>query len=215
MAGMKPLTREQVEAVLETFSGIYRERNQALFMVSIETGFRSQEILSLRRGDVINEAGQINDRITVLAEFMKGREGRKRSRTVPLFGMSKRFLENWLTIQAEKFGLCHRKTPVFSTYAGTALGYWTHWNLYKKAFKKAGITERGFATHSARKTFAKENYEILVDLGITGELRADPIVELSLMMGHADPRATMHYTPRTNAGDLARERRRQMYGITD
>jgi integrase len=61
MKGCRPLTAEEVELVQQSFGGVYAERDQALFLLGVKSGFRISELLSLRVGDV-SQHGQLVDR---------------------------------------------------------------------------------------------------------------------------------------------------------
>jgi integrase len=52
MQGSRPLTDEEVGLVAKSFSGVYAQRNKALFILGVRTGFRIGELLSLRVSDV-------------------------------------------------------------------------------------------------------------------------------------------------------------------
>ena len=74
MRGSRPLTKEEVQETkrLLKITGRCRERNYALFVIDINTGFRIGELLSLRVNDLLNRDGSVTDYLTVKAEYMKG-----------------------------------------------------------------------------------------------------------------------------------------------
>lgn len=52
MKGCRALTADEVVRVSQAFHGTYAERDRALFILGIKTGFRISELLSLGVGDV-------------------------------------------------------------------------------------------------------------------------------------------------------------------
>ncbi|HEX2242054.1 MAG TPA: tyrosine-type recombinase/integrase, partial [Gammaproteobacteria bacterium] len=65
MAGCRPLTAAEVTQVSRTFADDFQgQRNKALFLVGVRTGFRISELLSLNVSDVY-QRGQVVDEVTV------------------------------------------------------------------------------------------------------------------------------------------------------
>ena len=52
MKGTRPLDNNEITRVSACFAGTYEIRNRGLFMLSVSTGGRISELLSLRIGDV-------------------------------------------------------------------------------------------------------------------------------------------------------------------
>ena len=52
MKGRRPLSDAEVAQVATSFRGVYAQRNKALCVVGVRTGFRIPELLSLRVGDI-------------------------------------------------------------------------------------------------------------------------------------------------------------------
>ena len=100
MAGCRPLTSEEVALVLASFDGPYASRNKCLFTTGIRTGFRINELLSLRVQDV-EQHGKILDRIHVEARFMKGR---RRGRTIVLHRQAQEAIAAYLDDYEKKWG---------------------------------------------------------------------------------------------------------------
>jgi integrase len=92
MKGCRPLTEAEVALVQASFGGTYADRDKALFLLGVKSGFRISELLSLRIGDV-SQHGRLVDRVTVPRRQMKNtREGR----TVRLHPEAKATLATWL-----------------------------------------------------------------------------------------------------------------------
>jgi integrase len=72
MKGCRALTADEVARVSQAFRGTYAERDRALFILGIKTGFRISELLSLRVGDVWQH-GRFVDYVAVQRRYMKGK----------------------------------------------------------------------------------------------------------------------------------------------
>ena len=80
MQGCRPLTPEEVDEILVSFGGRFADRDKALFVMGVYTGFRITELLSLRLRDV-HQFGKVVPRVTISRGIMKGKRA---SRTVAL-----------------------------------------------------------------------------------------------------------------------------------
>jgi integrase len=178
-----------VEALLESFRGVFAARDRALVVFGITSGFRASEILSLTRGDLINRWGEIDDRVTVRRTHMKGK---RRSRTVDLNPQARLFLSLWLDAQA-KLGLITSDRAVFGGRNGQPITYWRMLAILKRGYQAIGLQKRGYATHSLRKTFAENYYRWAVEQLRAGSTQDDPIILTCEALGHADIRATRQY----------------------
>src|SRR5262245_32648482 len=98
MRGCRPLSDDEVKVIGKSFHGTFKERNKALFIVGIRTGFRISELLSLTVADVCQH-GKIVDSLTVERRHMKGgKAGKTSSRTVPLHPEARAALSVWLEV---------------------------------------------------------------------------------------------------------------------
>jgi integrase len=70
MAGCRALTDEEVQLVKRSFGGEFAKRDEALFMLGVEAGFRISELISLRVKDVL-QYGAIRERVEVAKRHMK------------------------------------------------------------------------------------------------------------------------------------------------
>ncbi len=176
MKGARPLTREQVKAVLNAASSI---REKALLTLGFCTGYRISELLSLRMSD-ISTNGVIHSHITVKASHTKTKTGR----TVLLNSDAKKALKSlvdWLTAKGLTDG------PLFLSRKTTdgkpkAISRQHAHDLLKALF--AAIGQYGnVSTHSLRKTFAKFAYELL-----GGKLE-----KVQVALGHKSITSTIAY----------------------
>jgi site-specific recombinase XerD len=92
MAGCRPLSEEEVQAVLQAIRGDHALRNRALFVLGCNTGFRVSELLSLNVGDLLKH-GRLVDKITVQKRFTKGKTA---SRSIALNRIAKAALDPYL-----------------------------------------------------------------------------------------------------------------------
>jgi integrase len=175
MKGCRPLNRHERKAIL---AQIHDPREQALFNLGIATGFRISELLSLRIGDGVDPRDQALHYITVQASKTKTKE----DRTVPLNANARRAVE----AQARhllKQGYS-REASLFLSRKGPGLKSITRvqaWRILKKLFTLADVLGN-VATHTLRKTFAREVY------------RAVGKIELvQIALGHQSITSTMSY----------------------
>jgi len=211
MRGCRPLTGEELRRVSAAFRGPWRLRNLALFIVGHRTGYRIQELLSLRVRDVLARGevrpdGQvlpedIAERVTVARRAMKGRRA---SRTVIVHPEARQAVADWLAEMGRRGLLaldaplfCSRQRrpaadgarPLFAELAALpedgrrrAIDPGQATRILKAAYRRAGVYGR-VATHSMRKTFARRVYRAS---------RGD-LVTCQQALGHAQIGTTMSY----------------------
>jgi len=181
MKGCRPLSKEEVFKVIESFSGYMRLRNQALFVFGCCTGFRISELLSITRGDVIGKDGKLFDCVTVRKALMKGQYD---SRTVHMTASAKRYLLPWLQEQEQR-GHILLNTPLFCRNGGGRWDRVNAWRTLRNAYARAGLSGK-VATHSMRKTFANGIYDFY-------EGRKDAMRITAKAMGHKSLDSTDKY----------------------
>lgn len=174
MRGARPLTAEQVKAIL---NATLNPREKALFTLGFCTGYRISEILSLTLGDVVTD-GRVHSHITVKARNTKTKKGRTVLLSPPV--------QTALAELAETMQHLPRDTPLFlsrKTANGSykAISRQQAHGIIKRQF--AAIGEYGnVSTHSLRKTFAAQIYQA------TGRIE---LVQMAL--GHESIVSTMSY----------------------
>lgn len=182
MKGSRPLTRENVKAVLKVTTSI---REKTLLTLGFCTGYRISELLSLTVGDVCTD-NTIHSHVTVKASNTKTKTGR----SVLLNSDAKKALSALVNFLKEK-GF-DKDAPLFLSQKRTANGdmkaisrQQAH-DLLKSLF--ALIGEFGnVSTHTLRKTFAARVYEQ------TGKLE---LVQIAL--GHKSINSTISYLAFSN-----------------
>lgn len=148
MKGCRPLTDDEVTAVT---AALQSDRDRALWLLGIRSGFRISELLSLKMADVVQH-GRITDRVTVQRRHMKGQ---KEGRSVMLHIEAKGAIERLIASE----GLWHEAYLFRSgRFHNRPLGYLRAWQILKAAYAIVGITGKA-ATHTMRKTFAKRVYQ--------------------------------------------------------
>lgn len=188
MRGSRPLTDDEIARVLTCFRGRFANRNRAILILGIKTGFRISEILSLTVKDVLVGENIIVDRVKVERQNMKGKtEGR----TILLHPKAKEAIASWLAeLKPES-----PETYLFQSRKGSNQPISRHqaWRAFNTAFRKAGLIGQ-LGTHTARKTFCDRMYERL----------GRDLVSVQRAMGHRSISSTMAYLSfRTEAIDQA------------
>jgi integrase len=179
MKGCRPLTEAEVTLVQHSFGGVYADRDKALFLLGVKSGFRISELLSLHVGDVWQH-GRLVDRVTVERRHMKNqREGR----TVLLHPEAKTALATWLLTLRQMPG-CTAQTFVFRSRKGVnrPISKVQAWRILHEAVTTNELTGK-VGTHAMRKTFANRIYH---------QLNHD-LVKTQRAMGHKNINSTVAY----------------------
>jgi site-specific recombinase XerD len=190
MAGCRALTDNEVKVVRKSFSGVYKRRNEALFVLGVRAGFRISELLSLQVKDVL-QYGKLVDRVEVSRRHMKGgKAGKASSRSVPLHPEARAALSVWLEVLTVMLkGTLDPQTPVFcsrvkdaATGLRRAISREQAWRILKEAYTTNELSGK-LATHSMRKTFATR-----VHAHYHGDL-----LKTQKALGHANINSTIKY----------------------
>lgn len=181
MRGARPLTDEEIELVLSSFTGRFQLRDRALFLTGLRTGFRISELLSLRVGDVVR-GGKIVDSATVPRRNMKKKlEGR----TVVLHAQAKEALALWVADMHEMW-VVRPDTFVFLSRKGyrknRPLGRKSAWAILDRTYRENQLAGT-LGTHAMRKSFAKRVHELL----------GRDIVKTQQALGHRNIGSTVSY----------------------
>ena len=179
MKGCRPLTEAEVNLIAKSFGGKYVNRDKALFLLGVKSGFRISELLSLRLGDVI-QAGRLVDRVTVQRRNMKKKtEGR----TVLLHPDAKAALAAWGE-ELRAAGYMTDDAFVFQSKKGRnkAISRVHAWRILNECYESNEMTGK-LGTHAMRKTFANKVYDAL-----KGDL-----VKTQKALGHRNINSTVQY----------------------
>jgi integrase len=122
-------------------------RDEALFIVGINTALRIGDLLSLSVGDVVTTKGRIADEI----ELHEGKTGKIRK--FPLNKSIKDALSGYM----KERGKALRDEPLFLSRKGGRLSRWQARRILSLAGEAVGLERIG--THSLRKTFGYHVYQ--------------------------------------------------------
>jgi integrase len=186
MAACDPFTEEELGMVLANFAGKCAVRDRAIFAFGCASGFRISEVLSLKRGDIINEKGNLRKFVTIA----KTKNGDPRR--VIVNSLAQSFVQDWLKEQQEVQKISRADSFVFTTSTGNAVSRQHFWKAMKTAFRGVDFSREHYATHSMRKTYAWELYCYYHDLMMKGE-RVEPLLKVQEALGHKTLDATKDY----------------------
>lgn len=174
MAGTRPLTSEEISQVLKHLDTI---RDKTMFILGIKTGFRIQELLSIKVDDVMKH-GTIVDVVRVKRRFTKGKAI---SRDVALSQSAKDAIKN--LIESESLA---NDDYLFQSRKGKnqAIKRCQAWTILDKAFRKAKL-QGNLGCHSMRKTFAKTVHAAM----------SFDLVKTKMALGHRSIMSTITYLP--------------------
>lgn len=174
MPARDPFSEEQMIKILKSYAfGIGdRLRNQTIFSIECSTGARINEIMKLRRKDVLNFDGSIKK--IIYYTRTKNKSTIKVDFVNPL---GRHFLEKWIK-RMEKQGGMRTNTHLFRSpvYPQRALTIRQIQKIYLAAIRECGF--RGnYGTHSCRKTWAMQTYRFYQGQRNRGE-DIDPLIKL-------------------------------------
>lgn len=181
MKGCRPLNRAERKAALANCAD---SRERALLSLGCATGFRISELLSLRLCDVVDMYNNPLRYVTVKAGNTKTGEGR----TVLLNTVAGQAVAEHaraLLAQGAK-----RDAPLFQGRKSKtdAISRQQAWRLLKELFERACVFGQ-VATHTLRKTFAADCYELL----------GGAIEKVAKALGHKSLNSTVSYLSFNNA----------------
>jgi integrase len=188
MKGCRPLTDVEVRLVLQSFGGRYAQRDRALFLLGVRSGFRISELLALQVGDVW-QAQHVVERVTVRRRHMKNKtEGR----TILLHPEARAALAAWLG-ELQAAGPCPGATYVFQSRKGTnrPISRRHALRVLREVYDANELTGP-LGTHAMRKTFANQVYRHLCTRRAAGEA-IDPFRTTSKALGHRSLTSTDGY----------------------
>lgn len=180
MKGCRPLTEDEITAVLAALSkNRYHTRDRALFLLGLRSGFRISELLSLTLSD-IHQNGSLVNRVYVQRRNMKKKiEGRD----VILHAEAREALAALILPEIVKEPLVPSHF-IFQSRKGLnfPLQRRAAWHILKKAYAQCGLSGK-LGTHSMRKTYAKEAYE----------LSGRDLLKTQKLLGQKNINSTIHY----------------------
>lgn len=179
MAGCRPLTDDEVRAILGCMDGNrYPLRDRCLFIVGILTGFRISELLSIRVGDVFQN-GEATHFASVRRKNMKKK---KAGRTAKLNAIAREAINLWV----RSMGEVGPEIFLFKSRKGDnrAISRVQAWRILHEIYVTCMLDGK-LGTHSMRKTFAKHIHALL-----GGDVRKTQVA-----LGHESLNSTANYLP--------------------
>ena len=187
-----PIPRSMVKVFawrLQEMSKKYSERNLMLFKLGIKTGYRMQDLVDLRVGDVkiaiergyfeIQEKKQYNRYLTFLKENPTERKSPPKKRRVYIYAKLIKDLKEYMYE--------HLKKPKNSDFMFPSTGEYGYITAksYSRILRKVGISLglEHISGHSLRKTYIKKVFD---DNGKSYEVARDDL-------GHSDIEITRRY----------------------
>lgn len=183
MAITRPLTDSEQQSLIAILPRL-TDRDHALILIALKTGFRVSEILCLQVRDVWH-SDRPRPSLTVERRRMKfGRGARRhcvRSRTVPI-GPALSELLRWYVPLLLSRGATPHSSLFPSRKGGGAIRRCHALRALHAAFSVAGIEPGGWGMHALRKSFCCAIYQKTHDLVLT-----------KTAMGHASIATTQRY----------------------
>ena len=180
MKGTRPLDRQEIQKVYDSFNSIYQIRNRSLFMLGVSTGGRISELLSLTIGDVYQNSSPVRD-LLFDKSIVKGKE---HARSVPVNSDGRAAIADVIKWHRTAYSSIAKKRPLFPSRNGKGSKQMSRraaHDVLKTAFEKAGLNGK-LATHSLRKSFAQRLYD-----------RTGDIYAVREMLGHKHISTTQKY----------------------
>lgn len=180
--GQAPLSKETFTKLCANFTGKYAVRNRCIFIFGYYTGFRINEILSVKFGTIFeNTACKFRKVIFMQKELMKSKKrGRKMVINEPL----RQAIMEWVDVYTGLIGKIDLSDYLFvgrKNKHATRLRKESFALILHRACDEAGIPRVG--THCMRKSFANNMYQLC----------GKDIAKTQRAMGHSDPRTTLRY----------------------
>lgn len=173
MKGCRPLNRKEKREILDQLGST---REGALMTLGLVTGYRISELLSIKIRDVLSPSGGIVDWICV--SHTKNGE----SRNVKLNSKAAKIVANYARSLLSKGYDMTAALFVGAKSKTKAISRIHAWRLLKEIFKKFDMSGK-LGTHTMRKTFALEMYNLL----------GGRIEKVQIALGHKSIDSTIQY----------------------
>jgi integrase len=152
MGKCRPLADSEIEAMKAHTPDV---RDKVILIMLERTGYRSNEIASLKTEDVFEFSSHtLKPRIQVKREHMKKKQGR---RSIPLHPELRQALTVWLA-KLQQSGFLRPGVPLWLSRKHVAkvmgLARETIWRIVRSAAIKAGVNPERVGCHSYRKSLA-------------------------------------------------------------
>lgn len=178
MNGCRPLSEQEYSRIYTHLSVTRRHRDLLMVSLLMWTGYRINEILSLRMKDLVLPNGVVRDRIKVDPRFMKKRSPRP---AVLVNGKLREDINRYVTYLESSGRFCF-DAPAIPSRKGGPISYTQAYRVIMDVFDACDVYE-DVACHSFRKTFCRDFYH--------GSGR--DIIATMRVMGHSSPQTTLKY----------------------
>lgn len=172
MKGCRSLTDSEIESVKQSLKNT---RDYTLFILGIFTGFRIQELLSLKVKDVY-QYGKVTSHCTVTRANMKGSHS---SRTVVLHSeaqLNVLKLINEYSLEHEDYLFQSRKGM------NQPITRYRAWSILKAAYRACKLQGK-VACHSTRKSYSRRFYDA----------SGQSLIKTQRALGHSNISSTVSY----------------------
>jgi integrase len=181
MGKCRPLADSEIEAIKGHTPDV---RDKAILIALEKTGYRANEIASLRIEDVFDFSSQtLKPRIQVKVQYMKKKQGR---RSIPLHPELRQALTIWLA-KLQQSGFLRPRVPLWLSRKHVAKLYGlareTIWRIVRGAAIKAGVNPERVGCHSYRKSLAVKCWN----------LSGKNIMAVKEALGHKEVSSTQAY----------------------
>ena len=181
MGKCRPLTDREIERMKLHTPDV---RDKAILIMLERTGYRANEIASLRTEDVFDFSSQtLKPRIQVKRQHMKKQQGR---RSIPLHPELRQALVIWLA-KLQQSGFLHAGVPLWLSRKHVAqlmgLRRESIWRVVRDAALQAGVNPERVGCHSYRKALAVKCWN----------LSGKNIMAVKEALGHKEVSSTQAY----------------------
>jgi integrase len=181
MGKCRPLADSEIEAIKGHTPDV---RDKAILIALEKTGYRANEIASLRIEDVFDFSSQtLKPRIQVKVQYMKKKQGR---RSIPLHPELRQALTIWLA-KLQQSGFLRPRVPLWLSRKHVAKLYGlareTIRRIVRGAAIKAGVNPERVGCHSYRKSLAVKCWN----------LSGKNIMAVKEALGHKEVSSTQAY----------------------
>jgi integrase/recombinase XerD len=189
MGKCRPLADSEIELMKIHTPDV---RDKCILIMLERTGYRSNEIASLRTDDVFDFSSQtLKPRIQVKREFMKKKQGR---RSIPLHPELRTALTVWLA-KLQQSGFLRAGIPLWLSRKHVTrllgLARETIWRIVRAAALRAGVNPERVGCHSYRKSLAVKCWN----------LSGKNIMAVKEALGHKEVSSTQAYLDRIMSDD--------------
>jgi integrase len=181
MGKCRPLADSEIE-LMKTYTPDLRDK--AILTALEKTGYRTNEIASLKTDDVFDFSSQtLKPRVQVKREHMKKKQGR---RSIPLHPNLRSALTLWLA-KLQHSGYLRPSVPLWLSrkHVARLLGLCreTIWRIVRAAAIRAGVNPERVGCHSYRKSLAVKCWN----------LSGKNIMTVKEALGHKEVSSTQAY----------------------